>query len=306
MWRGQSRSGGRHLTLGPSGFPSPPRARCPNLRRTLTRYVVPGSRRRGRSGVLGTEMGEGGEGAGGPVAAGDLGDGKQRTPVVAEAVEGGFGHRRIASLDGGEVVLGPARKLAAEFDLNFRMEIVEMSGDFVFFGFDEVNADGAVMQRGRQWTDAGEDGGSKSFEGAHGIAGAFAAVGAPASLVAGIEQAAQFFVLRKKGIDFIQQQNWLLLIHETKEDRRSEAFGAQRPRGHGGEQIEGSGFAAARFRRGEVQARREGKSSKGVRVAVPESQGVGGARGQFDVERETGGDLVQDLCAIDGFGPYKR
>src|SRR5882724_4391072 len=104
-------------------------------------------------------MGEGGQGALWPIAAGDLGDREQWTPVVAESVEGGFGHGRIASLDGGEVVLGPARQLAAEFKLNFRMELVEMSGDFVLFGFDEVDADGAVMQRGRQGTDAGEDGG---------------------------------------------------------------------------------------------------------------------------------------------------
>ena len=38
-------------------------------------------------------------------------------------------------------------------------------------------------------------------------------------------------------------------------------------------------------------------------VSVPEREGIGGARGQFDVEGETGGDLVQDLGAIHGLGP---
>jgi len=32
-------------------------------------------------------------------------------------------------------------------------------------------------------------------------------------------------------------------------------------------------------------------------VAVPEGEGISGAKRQFDVEGETGGDLVQDLCA---------
>src|SRR5438034_8023318 len=40
-----------------------------------------------------------------------------------------------------------------------------------------------------------------------------------------------------------------------------------------------------------------------MRVSVPESDGIGGARGQFDVKGKTGRDLVQDLCAIHGLGP---
>ena len=59
------------------------------------------------------------------------------------------------------------------------------------------------MQCGGQWTDAGEDGGSKGVERAHRVIGTFAAVGAPAAFVAGVEQAAQFFVLEQKSIDFI-------------------------------------------------------------------------------------------------------
>src|SRR5437667_692387 len=147
---------------------------------------------------------EGGEDAGGPIAAGDLGDGKQRTPVVAQTIEGGFGHNWITGLDGGEVVLNPAGELAAKFSFNFGLELVEMSDDLTFFGFDQVDANGTVMQCGGQGTDAGEDGRSKGVEGAHSIIGTFAAVGAPAALVAGIKQAAQFFVLEQKSVHFIQ------------------------------------------------------------------------------------------------------
>ena len=85
-------------------------------------------------------MGEGGEGAGRPVAAGDLGDGEEGTPVVAEAVESGFGHHGLAGSNGGVVVLSPASELAAELGFNFGFKFVEMSGDLAFLGFDEVDA----------------------------------------------------------------------------------------------------------------------------------------------------------------------
>src|SRR5437867_8863983 len=104
---------------------------------------------------------EGGEDAGGPIAAGHLGDGKQRTPVVTQTVEGGFGHDWITGLDGREVVLRPAGEFAAKFSFNFGLELVEMSDDLAFFGFDQVDANGTVTQCGGQCTDAGEDGGSK-------------------------------------------------------------------------------------------------------------------------------------------------
>ena len=45
------------------------------------------------------------------------------------------------------------------------------------------------------------------------------------------------------------------------------------------------------------------ESGRGVSVSVPESEGIGSDKRQFDVEGETGGDLVQDLCAIHGLGP---
>ena len=49
----------------------------------------------------------------GPGAAGDLGDGEERTPVVAEAIERGGRHGRLAGFEGGEVVGGPAGEFAA-------------------------------------------------------------------------------------------------------------------------------------------------------------------------------------------------
>src|SRR2546422_6286189 len=48
---------------------------------------------------------------------------------------------------------------------------------------------------------------------------------------------------------FIQEQGGLVLVHEPKEDGRSETLGAQRPRRHGGKDIERSGFATAADRK---------------------------------------------------------
>ena len=197
--------------------------------------------------IRGGEMGEGGDGACGPVASGDLGDGEKWTPVVAEAIEGGFGHDRIAGGNGGEVILRPASDLAAEFGFSFGFEFVEMSGDFAFFGFDEVNANGTAVESARQRANAGEDGGRKGFEGANSVVGPFATEGATPALVTGVEQAAQFFIVGKKRVDFIEQQDWLLLSDDAKQNRCGKTFSAQRPRSHGSDKIERRGFPALWF-----------------------------------------------------------
>ena len=192
-------------------------------------------------------MGEGRDHASGPVAPGDLGDGEEWTPVVAEAIKGGFGHDRIAGGNGGEVILRPASDLAAEFGFNFGFEFVEMSGDFAFFGFDEMNTNGTAVESARQRANAGQDGGRKGFEGAHGVVGAFATDGATTTLVTGVEQAAQFFIVGQKRVHFIEEQDWLLLSDDAKQDRCGEILSAQRPRSHGSDKIERRGFPALWF-----------------------------------------------------------
>ncbi len=71
------------------------------------------------------EVVEGFPGAPGPVAAGDLGDGEEGPPVVGQAVEGRRRHRRVASLEGGEVVLSPTGEFAAENGFDLGVETVE-------------------------------------------------------------------------------------------------------------------------------------------------------------------------------------
>src|SRR6266478_3471620 len=60
------------------------------------------------------QIGEGGQGAGGPVAAGDLGDGEEGTPVVSEAVEGSGWQDRLAGSQSWEIISGPTGELASE------------------------------------------------------------------------------------------------------------------------------------------------------------------------------------------------
>ncbi len=136
------------------------------------------------------EVGEGFEGAAGPVTAGDLRDGEKGTPVVSQAVVGPRGHGRIAGLEGGEVVLGPTGQFAAEDGFDLLVAAIEMDGELLGFGAEEQDANGAVVQGFGQVADAGEHGGPKGFEGADGIALAFAAVGAGAFFVPGVKDRA--------------------------------------------------------------------------------------------------------------------
>jgi len=246
-------------------------------------------------------VGVGFEGEAGPSASGDLGDGEEGAPVVGDAVVSGRGHGRVADLQGGKVVLGPAGELAAEDGFNFGVAAVEMGGEFSGFGGQEQDANGTGMQGFRQGADAGENGWAEGFEGADGIA--FATVGAGAQFVSGIEKAAQFFGARQVGIDFVQEQGGLMVVHEAKEDGGGDILGAQGPRGHGGEEIEDGGLATLRLGGSEVQARRVEERGNCVGVGVPEGDGHGRAGRQNGIVGEAGGDLGQDFRTIHRLWP---
>ena len=252
----------------------------------------------------GSELVEGVEGEAGPVAAGNFGDGEEWAPVVGQAIEGGVGQFWVAGLDLGEVVLGPAGEFAAKLGCDFDMLFVEASDDLAGFGLDQPDANRAVSQRAGQVADASQDGRSEGFEGPDSVAFAFAAVSAGTAFVSGIQQAAQFFGLGEIRIHFVQQQDGLVLVHEAIEDGGGEVFGAHGPGNHGGEEIDGGGFATALFGRGEVQARAEAEGAKSVGVRGPKGDGMGSTPGQDDIEAEAGGDLVQDfLDVVHGLGP---
>src|SRR5258708_586112 len=136
------------------------------------------------------EMVEGFEGAAGPVAAGGVGDGEEGTPVVGDSIVGSRRHGRVAGLENDEMVLSPAGELSAKGGFNFMVAAVEMGGDFPGFGFQEQDANGAVVEGVGQRADAGEDGGAASFESADGIAPNLTAVGGgPLVLTAGEQNA---------------------------------------------------------------------------------------------------------------------
>src|SRR5260221_13901167 len=107
-------------------------------------------------------MVEGFEGAAGPVAAGGVGDGEEGTPVVGDSIVGSRRHGRVAGLENDEMVLGPAGELAAKGGFNFMVAAVQMGGDFPGFGFQEQDANGAVVEGAGQITYAGKNGGGRS------------------------------------------------------------------------------------------------------------------------------------------------
>jgi len=206
-------------------------------------------------------------------------------------------------LQSGEVVLGPAGEFAVENGFSFDEPAVETGRGFFFFGFDELDANGAAAEGVGHGADAGDDGGGKGVEGADGIALAFATVGASALFVSGVEEAAQFFGVKQVGIYFVKEEGWLVLGDEAEEDRGSEVLGAKGSWSHGGDEIDGGGLATLGLDRGEIQARGMEKGARGVGVRVPEGDGLGTAARQDDTENEAVGDLVEDFRAVDGFGP---
>jgi len=100
------------------------------------------------------------------------------------------------------------------------------------------------------------------------------------------------------GINFVQEQGGLVVVHEAKEDGGGDVLGAQGPRGHGGEEIEDGGLATLRLGGSEVQARRVEERGNCVGVGVPEGDGHGRAGRQNGIVGEAGGDLGQDFRTI--------
>src|SRR6266404_24309 len=91
-------------------------------------------RERGRGRGRCCKMMEGFEGEARPVAASDLGDGEEGTPVVGQAIEGGGGEGWLARFERGEVIGGPAGELPAELGFDFDVVVVEASGYLVGLG----------------------------------------------------------------------------------------------------------------------------------------------------------------------------
>ena len=259
-----------------------------------------------RRSTNGCEMVERLEGEAGPIAAGDLGDGEEGTPIIAETVESGGRHGGLAGFDGGEVVGSPAGQFTAEFGFDFDVMIVK-AGKFVAgLGFHERDDDGTVVKGAGELADAGQDGRAEGPEGADGVAFAVAAVGACAAFVAGVEETAEFFGLGQPGVHFVEQESGLVLVDEAEQDGGGEVFGANGPGRESGDNVEGGGLAAAALGRGNVEAGALDEGGETVSVSVPESEGVGGAGRENKVMVEAVGDLGQDFRAVDGFGPGLR
>src|SRR5882724_1821373 len=98
--------------------------------------------------VLGIEagfegkFGESVEGALGPIAADDLCDGEKWAPVVGKTIKGTGWQRRIASGEGGEVVLGPARELTSEGLFDFGVERIKACSELAVCGGHQRNENG--------------------------------------------------------------------------------------------------------------------------------------------------------------------
>jgi hypothetical protein len=249
---------------------------------------------------IGGEMVEGVKDALGPVAANDLGDGKEGTPVVGEAVAGG--QRRVAGGDGVEVVLGPAGDFAAEEVLGVEAAFVEAELKGARGSLDEGNDNGTVAECGGEMSETGQSGGGKGLKGANVMA--FAAVDAGVGVVASIEEAAQVGVEVEVGIDLVEEESGLKAIDDAEEDSGFEIVGAEAFGGESGQEAQGGGFAAARFGGGEVEAGSLGKGADGMGMKGPEGENDGGARREVKVKESPVVDEVEESRSVgDRFRP---
>src|SRR5438093_7572250 len=104
------------------------------------------------------EVVEGGKGPGGPLAADNLGDGEKRTPVVGQAIESAGRQNRVA---GGQVVVivfGPASEFAGKDLFKVGVMFVKASAELAGPGGNQGNKNGAIVECGREFTDAGQHG----------------------------------------------------------------------------------------------------------------------------------------------------
>jgi hypothetical protein len=97
-----------------------------------------------------------GKSAGGPVATDNLGDGEKRAPVVDQAIESAGWQLRIAGGQGVLIVFGPASEFAGNDFFDVGAMSIETSGDLSGLGGNQGNQDGAVVECGREHTDAGQ------------------------------------------------------------------------------------------------------------------------------------------------------
>src|SRR5436309_986736 len=177
--------------------------------------------RKGRCGkrpyLVRGEVGEGGKGAGGPVAADNLGDGEKRTPVVGQAIESAGRQNRVAGGQGAVIVFGPASEFAGKDLFKLGVLSVEAAAELTGLGWNQGNQDGAVVECGRELTDAGQHDWGKGFEGANGTR-PFAAVRASVPFVTGVKETAQFVGLVEISVHLIEQENGLFLVHDAEQD----------------------------------------------------------------------------------------
>ena len=179
------------------------------------------------------------------MATGDLGDGKERAPVVGEAIESAGWEIRLTGGEGGEVVFDPAGDFTSEKGFSFDIERVKGDGELAFGGGDQGNDDGTVAESGRKIADAGKDAGAMGVEGANGAVVSLTAVGVGAAFVSGVSQAAEFIGLDEIGIDFIQEDRWAELVDDPEQDGGAEVFRAEDPRQHGMHDIGRGGSGSA-------------------------------------------------------------
>lgn len=204
------------------------------------------------SGRLVGETAESFEEAVGPMAADDLGDGEDGTPVVGETIDAPWRQDRVAGGDGSVVVLDPTGDLASEGGFDFGVAAVEAGPEGARRRFGQANDDGAVGQCLRELANAGNGGGGVGFEIAD--VGTLATHGAPVQVVSGVDEAAEVGILVGVGIEFVQAKSWFVLMDDAVEHRGLDVVGAQDVGTEAGDEIERRGFAATGLGGGDVEA----------------------------------------------------
>ena len=244
------------------------------------------------------------DGQSGPVGAGDMGDGEEGTPIVQDAVVDALGHLGLAGFDFVEMVFAPAGELASEFEVDARFEGLERDGNLAGFGFDERDADGAVVEGAGKDADAREGDRGKGAIATKDVARAFTAEGIAAFAVAGVDEAAQFVRFADEGVEFVDEEGGLVEFDDAEQDGGGDVFGAESFRDPAGEEVEGGGFAATAFGGEKVQARGDEEGVENMGVSSPKNSGDRRAVGQDDGAGDAFAQAVQEAGGVgDGFGP---
>jgi hypothetical protein len=160
------------------------------------------------------------------------------------------------------------------------------------------------MEGASKLADTGQNGGAEGAKWPDGVAFAFATVGAGAALVAGVEEAAEFFGLGQPAIHFVQEEGGLVLMDKAEKDRGGKVFRAEGAGRESGDEIESGGLAAAELWRGDVQARTLDESGKTVGVRGPESESLGRAGWKNEIIAEALGDPGQHFSGFNRVRPW--